>query len=124
MLGLERFLHRCPEWVGKIVLVQVGISAFERGDDYFKTKEEVLGMVAKINRIWPGTVQFQECAESEMRLQQRMALLRASDIVMVTPIRDGLNLIPLVRAILRILFPQKDNDFLEHTILTNLSLLL
>eukprot|EP00550_Attheya_septentrionalis_P013379 CAMPEP_0198305846 /NCGR_PEP_ID=MMETSP1449-20131203/58117_1 /TAXON_ID=420275 /ORGANISM="Attheya septentrionalis, Strain CCMP2084" /LENGTH=1234 /DNA_ID=CAMNT_0044008387 /DNA_START=498 /DNA_END=4202 /DNA_ORIENTATION=+ len=95
MLGLERFLHRCPEWVGKIVLVQVGISAFERGDDYFKTKEEVLGMVAKINRTWPGTVQFQECAESEMRLQQRMALLRASDIVMVTPIRDGLNLIPL-----------------------------
>lgn len=95
MLGVERFLNRCPEWVGKLVLVQVGISAFERGDDYFRTKAEVLSMVENINKKWPGTVQFQECAESEMRLQQRMALLRAADVVMVTPIRDGLNLIPL-----------------------------
>ncbi|EED93919.1 trehalose-6-phosphate synthase, partial [Thalassiosira pseudonana CCMP1335] len=95
LLGLERFLQRCPEWAGKIVVVQVGISAFERGDDYSKTRNEVLSMVTNINNRWPGTVQFQECAESEMRLQQRMALLRAADIVMVTTIRDGLNLIPL-----------------------------
>ena len=49
-----------------------------------------------VNDEFPGTVQFQECSESEMRLQQRMALLRAADVVLVTPIRDGLNLIPLV----------------------------
>ena len=55
-------------------------------------------MVKKINEAFPGTIQFQECAESEMRLQQRMALLRAADVVIVTPIRDGLNLIPLVGA--------------------------
>lgn len=95
MLGLERFLNRCPEWVGKIVLVQVGISAFERGDDYLRTKSEVLAMVANINKTWPGTVQFQECSESKMRLPQRMALMRAADVIMVSPIRDGLNLIPL-----------------------------
>jgi trehalose 6-phosphate synthase/phosphatase len=95
MLGLERFLNKCPEWVGKIVLVQVGISAFERGDDYVRTKKEIHAIVASINSIWPGTVQFQECSEAEMRLPQRMALMRAADVVMVTPIRDGLNLIPL-----------------------------
>jgi len=95
MLGLERFLNRCPEWVGKIVLVQVGISAYERGDDFLRTKQEVHSMVTSINSRWPGTVEFQECQESEMRLAQRMALMRAADVVMVTPIRDGLNLIPL-----------------------------
>mmetsp|Transcript_43788 Transcript_43788/g.64314 ORF Transcript_43788/g.64314 Transcript_43788/m.64314 type:complete len:1235 (+) Transcript_43788:138-3842(+) len=95
MLGIERFLHRCPEWIGKIVLLQVGISAFERGDDYFKTKSEVLQMVENINGRWPGTIQFQECAESDMTLQQRMALLRAADVCMVTSLRDGLNRIPL-----------------------------
>ena len=95
LIALERFLQRCPEWAGKIVVIQVGISAFERGDDYTKTRNEVLSMVAKINDRWPNTVQFQECAESEMRLQQRMALLKAADVVMVTTIRDGLNLIPL-----------------------------
>lgn len=97
LLGLERFLKRCPEWVGKIVLIQVGISAHERGDDYVKTKNEVAELVHKINEMWPGTVQFQACSESQMKHQQRMALMRAADVVLVTPIRDGLNLIPLVR---------------------------
>lgn len=96
LLGLERFLKRCPEWAGKIVLIQVGISAHERQQDYERTRKEVPAMVKRINDAFPGTVQFQECAESEMRLQQRMALLRAADVVLVTPIRDGLNLIPLV----------------------------
>jgi trehalose 6-phosphate synthase/phosphatase len=95
LLGLERFLKRCPEWVGKIVLIQVGISAYERGDDYVRTKNEVTRLVEQINAQWPGSVQFQECSESAMGLQQRMALLRASDTVVVTAIRDGLNLLPL-----------------------------
>ena len=95
MLGLERFLNRCPEWVGKIVLVQVGISAYERGDDFLRTKQEVHSMVTSINSRWPGTVEFQECQESEMRLAQRMALMRAADVVMVTPIREGFNFIPM-----------------------------
>lgn len=49
LLGLERFLQRCPEWVDRIVLVQVGISAVERGDDYVRTKSEVTRLVEKIN---------------------------------------------------------------------------
>lgn len=102
LLGLERFLHRCPEWVGKIVLVQVGISAYERGEDYVRTRTEVLALVNKLNLTWPGTVQFQECSESEMRLQQRMALLRAADVIVVTPLRDGLNLLPLVSVLLTV----------------------
>lgn len=94
-LALERFLTRCQEWVGKIVLIQVGIMAFERGEDYRRTYHEVTKLVENINKKWPGTVQFQACPESEMRLQQRMAILRASDLVVVTSIRDGLNLLPL-----------------------------
>jgi len=95
MLGLERFLMRCPQWVGKIVLIQVGISAFERGDDYVKTRREIGKIVGKINSVWPGTVEFEEYSEDKMRLQQRLALLRAADVCMVTSIQDGLNLIPL-----------------------------
>ena len=95
LLALERFLTRCSEWVGKIVLIQVGIFAFERGDDYRRTYHEVTKLVDSINKKWPGTVQFQACPESEMRLQQRMSILRAADLVVVTSIRDGLNLLPL-----------------------------
>jgi trehalose 6-phosphate synthase/phosphatase len=95
LLGLERFLRRCPEYVGKVVLVQVGLSALERGEDYVRTKHEVSRLVEQINAQWPNTVQFQECSEAAMGLQQRMALLRAADTVIVTSIRDGLNLLPL-----------------------------
>ena len=58
MLGIERFLKRCPEWIGKIVLIQVGISAYERGEDYTKTKNEVAEMVNRINGnvAWNGTI--------------------------------------------------------------------
>jgi len=94
-LAMERFLKRCPEWIGRIVLIQVGITAWERGDDYIKTRDEVVEQVQRINAIWPGTIQFQETPDWRMRLQQRMALMKASDVVLVTPIRDGLNLIPL-----------------------------
>uniref|UniRef100_A0A7S2Y679 Alpha,alpha-trehalose-phosphate synthase (UDP-forming) n=1 Tax=Entomoneis paludosa TaxID=265537 RepID=A0A7S2Y679_9STRA len=95
LLALDRFLTRCPEWIGKIVLIQVGIFAFERGDDYRRTYHEVTQLVDTINKKWPGTVQFRACPESEMRLQQRMSILRAADLVVVTSIRDGLNLLPL-----------------------------
>jgi len=94
-LAMELFLKRCPEWIGKIVLIQIGITAWERGDDYIKTRNEVVEQVRRINAMWPGTIQFQEAPDWKMRLQQRMALMRASDVVLVTPIRDGLNLIPL-----------------------------
>jgi len=95
LLAIERFLKRCPEWIGKIVLIQVGITAWERGDDYIKTRNEVTDQVQRINAMWPGTIQFQETPDWRMRLQQRMALMKASDVCLVTPIRDGLNLIPL-----------------------------
>jgi trehalose 6-phosphate synthase/phosphatase len=97
LLAFERFFRRCPEWVGKVVLIQIGISAHERGDDYLRTRNEVTELVSRINEMWPGTIQFQECSESSMKLQQRLALMRAADVAMVTPIRDGLNLTPLVR---------------------------
>eukprot|EP00957_Ditylum_brightwellii_P087997 6701796-Ditylum_brightwellii.AAC.1 len=86
MLGIKCFLHLCPKFVGKIVLIQVGISAFQFGDDYTKTKAEVLQTVANINTRWLGTVQFKDCQEKEMRLQQALALLSAADVIMITPI--------------------------------------
>jgi len=95
LLGLERFLTRCPEWVGKIVLIQVGIRALERHDDSKQTEEEVNMLTQKINSQWPGTVQLSVVNDNEVPLQQRMALLRAADVVVVTSIRDGLNLLPL-----------------------------
>ena len=99
LLGLERFLDKRPEYCGKLVLVLVGISAFEREEDYLMTKSEVLRLTQRVNAKYPDTVQFQECPESDMRLPQRMAILRAADIAIVTSLRDGLNRLPLEFAV-------------------------
>jgi len=99
LLGLERFLEKRPEYIGRVVLIQVGISAFERGDDYLSTRAEVIRLTKKINSAWPGTIQYRECQESEMRLAQRMSLLRAADIAVVTSLRDGLARLPLEFAV-------------------------
>ena len=53
----------------------------------------------KVNTKYPGTVQFQESSEADMRLGQRIALLRAADIVIITSLRDGLNRLPMEFAI-------------------------
>ncbi|GMI04506.1 hypothetical protein TrVE_jg11779 [Triparma verrucosa] len=95
ILGLERFLDRRPEYRGKIALIQMGISAFERGDDYLATRNELMRLVERVNVKYPGTIQFQECTEAEMRLMQRVALLRAADVVLITSLRDGLNRLPM-----------------------------
>jgi len=58
LLGLERFLNKRPEFVGKVTLIQIGISAFERGDDYLSTRAEVLRLTKKINGLWPDTVEY------------------------------------------------------------------
>jgi trehalose 6-phosphate synthase/phosphatase len=71
---LERFLKRCPEWIGKVVLIQVGIQAFERGDDYTWTENEV--------RLWyknkqhlAGTIEFPGNESRRCDYSSRIALL-------------------------------------------------
>lgn len=95
LLGLERFLNRCPEYAGKVVLIQVGIRAHERRDDFIRTESEIRVLSEKINSQWPGAVRISVLNEQEMKLPQRMALLRAGDVCVVSSIRDGLNLLPL-----------------------------
>lgn len=34
MVAIERFFQSHPEWVDKVVFLQTGVSAFERGEDY------------------------------------------------------------------------------------------
>ncbi|EWM21423.1 trehalose phosphate synthase [Nannochloropsis gaditana] len=99
LLAFERFLAAHPEWKGKVVLFQVGITASERGEDYPRTKREVRQMVTSINAAHADLpappVVFIERNERQMRLQDRMPLLAMADVFIVTSPRDGLNRMPL-----------------------------
>ena len=63
------------------------------------TKEEVQRLTQRLNKKYPGSVDFREVSEAEMRLPQRIAVLRAADVCIVTSLRDGLNRLPLEFAV-------------------------
>lgn len=52
----------------QIALIQMGISAFERGDDYLATRNELMRLVERVNDKYPNTIQFQvrncDCVDS------------------------------------------------------------
>ena len=47
MRGYEMFLAQNPSWVGRVVLVQIGLSVPERGNDYEMTRVEVAKLAAR-----------------------------------------------------------------------------
>lgn len=47
--GLEEFFERFPEWVGKVVLIQVAVPSREDVEEYRQLKSEVDELVGRIN---------------------------------------------------------------------------
>lgn len=101
LLGYEHFLSEHPSWVGRIVLVQYGIQCLERGVDYEKTRIEVLELVTRINRRYTGSsdggerpcVIYREICHT-LTFEERCALWKSTDVMLVCPRREGLNLLP------------------------------
>ena len=54
---------------------------------------EVVSLVARINRGFPGAVVFRECAGLDIR--SRLAIFAVTDVLVVTAVREGLNLLPI-----------------------------
>ena len=102
LLGYEHFLSEHPSWVGRIVLVQYGIQCKHRGEDYDKTRVEVAKLVTRINRRYTGSsdggrrpcVIYREVTATALSFEDRLALWKATDIMLVCPRREGLNLLP------------------------------
>jgi trehalose 6-phosphate synthase/phosphatase len=103
LYAVDEFLRDYPLWRGKVVFVIIGISATERGADYCCTVRDVTLLRDAINKkyeVMNGKtgkmhehVFFEE--KRDFRLQQRLALLKATDILMITAPRDGLNRLPM-----------------------------
>jgi trehalose 6-phosphate synthase/phosphatase len=98
LIAIEQFLIEEPQWRGKLIFSMIGISALERGEDYRQTQHDVKVTVGRINREYGdgGTIiYFEERSEKDIRLPQRLAFFAGSDVLMITPTRDGLNRLPM-----------------------------
>jgi len=93
-LAFERMLEKYPETLGKISLVQIVVPSRLDVPDYRTLKDQLDAMAGRINgrfakQGWiPIHYQFRELDRANL-----LGHYRASDIALITPLRDGMNLV-------------------------------
>ncbi|KAJ6000999.1 trehalose-6-P synthase/phosphatase complex synthase subunit [Penicillium waksmanii] len=87
--ALEVFLARYPEWVGKVVLMQVAVPTRQDVEEYQSLRAEVNELVGRINGKY---VSFLYRA---LDFEEIVALYAVSDVCLVSSTRDGMNLVSL-----------------------------
>jgi len=96
LLAFERLLTDYPIWQEKIVMIQKCLIPGSRHEDEAGTMQEVRYLVKRIKqKFGPHVIDCEEIVGSSLPIDQRLSLWKVADVLMVTPIREGLNLLPL-----------------------------
>lgn len=96
LLAFERLLQDYPAWQSKVVMVLRILVPGSRKRDEVVTTHELRSIVQRIKEKYgPAVIDYCEIAGSTLPMDQRLALWKGSDILMVTPIREGLNHWPM-----------------------------
>lgn len=92
--SFEVFLSQYPEWVGKIVLIQVAVPSRQDVEDYQNLRSVINELVGRINGRF-GTVEFTPIhfLHRSMPFEELLALYAISDVCLITSARDGMNLV-------------------------------
>ncbi|KAG2110944.1 glycosyltransferase family 20 protein [Suillus discolor] len=92
--ALELFLKQHPEWIGKVVLVQLAVPSRQDVEDYQNLRSTVNELVGRINGQF-GTVEFMPIhfMHKSLPFDELCALYAISDVCLVTSTRDGMNLV-------------------------------
>lgn len=94
LLAIEHFLEHHPEWVGKVIFLQVTTPSTSGSDEYHAFREEILEMVGQINGRFATIEDIPiHYRELNMTLEELCALYAGADVAMITSIRDGMNLV-------------------------------
>jgi len=94
LLAFEALLRQHPELHGNIRLVQVAVPSREKVEAYREFRTEVDALVGRIHGEFatagwsPVHYLYRGLSHPEI-----VALYRAADVVLVTPLRDGMNLV-------------------------------
>ncbi|MET0343659.1 MAG: bifunctional alpha,alpha-trehalose-phosphate synthase (UDP-forming)/trehalose-phosphatase [Polyangiales bacterium] len=94
LLAFDRMLEREPQLKGKVHLVQIAVPTREKIDSYAELRSQVNELVGRINAQHgsPTSSPIQSLYRS-ISSDELLALYRAADVMMVTPLRDGMNLV-------------------------------
>jgi len=92
--ALELFLSQHPEWIGKVVLVQLAVPSRQDVEEYQNLRSTVNELVGRINGRF-GTVEFMPIhfMHKSLGFDELCALYAVSDVCLVSSTRDGMNLV-------------------------------
>lgn len=94
LLAIEHFLEHHPEWIGRVVFLQVTTPSTSASEEYHAFRAEILVMVGRINgrfaTIEDTPIHYREL---NLTLEELCALYSGADVAMITSIRDGMNLV-------------------------------
>jgi trehalose 6-phosphate synthase/phosphatase len=92
--GYELFLKRRPEWQEKVILVLVVVPSRTKVEHYQQMKRQIDEIVGRINGRC-GKISWMPILYNYKYLPfpQLIALYSLSDVALVTPLRDGMNLV-------------------------------
>lgn len=92
--AFEVFLNEHPEWIGKVVLVQVAVPSRGDVEEYQALRATVNELVGRINGTF-GTVEFVPIhfMHKSIPFDELISLYSVSDVCLVSSTRDGMNLV-------------------------------
>ncbi len=92
--GFERFLDKHSEWRGKVVFILVIVPSRQIISKYNERKKLIEERVGRINGKY-SSLEWQPIIYrySNLSFEDLCALYQAADVGLITPIRDGMNLV-------------------------------
>lgn len=92
--SMEALFDRYPEWVGRVTLLQVAVPSREGVPEFERLRDLNHQAVGELNsRLGTPTWQPIVNLGQSMPLQELVGLYQAADVCLVTPLRDGMNLV-------------------------------
>lgn len=94
LLAYEHFLERCPQFRGQVCLIQIAVPSRTRVEEYRLLRREIDESIGRITgrfstRKWsPLRYLYQSFPTEDVA-----AYYLASDLALITPLRDGMNLV-------------------------------
>jgi len=94
LLAFESLLTNHPEWKEKAVLVQIAVPSRTEVEEYKKLSSHTHELVGRINGYF-GSVDYVPIVfiNQSVKFHDLCALYSIADVAVVTPIRDGMNLV-------------------------------
>jgi trehalose 6-phosphate synthase len=94
MRALQTLFEHRPALIGKVTFVQIAVPSREDVDEYQQIRADIEGLVGRINGDFAevGRPPIHYLYRS-VPIEELVAYYRAADVMFVTPLRDGMNLV-------------------------------